>query len=221
MFVEIPGFPNYLINDSGEVLSLISPGWKILRSIPHASGYQVVALMGADNKAHTKKVHRLLMAAWCGESKLCVNHIDGNKTNNILSNLEYTTVKGNTRHAIESGLWEKRKRKFDDTMLNEIYNLRGKMPHKDVCKIYNINRSYLSKIWNNQTPLHRIERPSDYLSKRTKISDDLVIAIFQDINYTVYRDLAHRYGVSYALVAQIKLRQRKAYITDKLVGGVD
>lgn len=45
-----------------------------------------------------KLVHRLVMLAFYGDSKLCVNHKDGNKQNNKLSNLEYVTNKQNSQH---------------------------------------------------------------------------------------------------------------------------
>jgi hypothetical protein len=49
-------------------------------------------------------VHRLVMRAFVGESSLDVNHIDGNKLNNKLSNLEYCTRKDNIAHSINIGL---------------------------------------------------------------------------------------------------------------------
>lgn len=39
-----------------------------------------------------------------GPSDLCVNHIDGNRDNNDVSNLEYVTYAQNTAHAITEGL---------------------------------------------------------------------------------------------------------------------
>ncbi len=44
------------------------------------------------------------MSCFRGKSKLHVNHKDGNKQNNFLSNLEYCTAKENTQHAIKMGL---------------------------------------------------------------------------------------------------------------------
>ena len=53
-------------------------------------GYFTVGLR-KDNKQTTKKVHRLVMETFRGPSELTVNHIDHNRQNNSLINLEYVT----------------------------------------------------------------------------------------------------------------------------------
>ena len=51
-----------------------------------------------DGKRKTIGVHRVIMLTFYGESNLTVNHIDGNKENNRLDNLEYITVAENNKH---------------------------------------------------------------------------------------------------------------------------
>jgi hypothetical protein len=53
-----------------------------------------------DGKCKYAKVHRLVASAFFGPSDLCVNHKDGNKINNSVSNLEWVSISENTRHAI-------------------------------------------------------------------------------------------------------------------------
>lgn len=66
-------------------------------------GYMTVNLC-KNGKSNTKRVHRLVAEAFLGESNLQIDHIDGNKQNNNLSNLEYVTPKENTNRAWNIGL---------------------------------------------------------------------------------------------------------------------
>jgi hypothetical protein len=73
-------------------------------------GYKAVYF--ENTKLKTKKtpyVHKLVGNAFIEKpnsngKKLIVNHKDGNKLNNVVDNLEWTTYKGNNEHAIKNGL---------------------------------------------------------------------------------------------------------------------
>lgn len=66
-------------------------------------GYMTVNL-SKNGKSNTKRVHRLVANAFLGESNLQIDHIDGNKQNNRLDNLEYVTSKENTNRAWKKGI---------------------------------------------------------------------------------------------------------------------
>jgi hypothetical protein len=75
----------------------------LLTQTKHTGGYRFVALKGGVCRKHY--VHRLVMEAFAGPGPgKDVNHIDGDKTNNRLSNLEYCDRLHNVRHAIATGL---------------------------------------------------------------------------------------------------------------------
>jgi hypothetical protein len=78
---------------------------KILALKHHKSGYLTVMLCNNGVKKN-KSVHVLVAEAFIENpnSYPCVNHIDGNKNNNNVSNLEWVTHSQNTQHAINTGL---------------------------------------------------------------------------------------------------------------------
>lgn len=76
------------------------PG-KIRKFSKNDKGYFIVYLFrNGDKKKHL--VHKLVSNAFLGESDLTVNHLDLDKTNNKLPNLELTTQRRNTMHYFES-----------------------------------------------------------------------------------------------------------------------
>lgn len=77
---------------------------KIMKTRLNNNGYEFVKLFYCK-KHHTFTVHKLVMLAFVGESSgLDINHIDGDKTNNKLDNLEYCTRKENMEHCMRLGL---------------------------------------------------------------------------------------------------------------------
>lgn len=106
----VKGFENYEVSNLGQVKSLNynrTKEAKILRLCKNKDGYLCVHLH-KNGKGYAKKVHRLVTAAFIPnpEGKTEVNHIDGNKTNNRVENLEWATHSENMHHAWETGLCE-------------------------------------------------------------------------------------------------------------------
>jgi hypothetical protein len=82
-----------------------------LRGSTDKYGYVTYRVTVNGIKKHLKG-HRMMLNAWVGEHPdLVVNHLDGNKQNNDLLNLEWCTVAENNRHAIETGLFDPHARK--------------------------------------------------------------------------------------------------------------
>lgn len=68
-------------------------------------GYKTVGLH-INKKLKKCRVHRLVALMWIDnpENKPYVNHIDGNRSNNNINNLEWVTPSENTQHAVQTGL---------------------------------------------------------------------------------------------------------------------
>lgn len=89
----------YYVSNKGRVLSLCRSKAKVLKPYLRGgrqgnTGYQTVCICGKN-----KRVHRLVAFAFIGvpPSGYIVHHKDGNKLNNVLENLAYTTYSENAK----------------------------------------------------------------------------------------------------------------------------
>ena len=114
----IKEYPAYKITDTGEIYScfkfktnIVCDTWRKVQQIYDKScGYMIVTLCDGKGKRQNKRVHRLLMEAFVPNPNNYphINHIDGNKLNNTLSNLEWCTVSHNSMEAVRIGLTRER-----------------------------------------------------------------------------------------------------------------
>jgi hypothetical protein len=93
----------YLISNMGKVKN--SKTSRVLKLKENIDGYYVVCL-SEENKKKEFRVSRLVAQAFLPNPQglPVVNHIDGNKKNNWVDNLEWTTISYNTQHAYNLGL---------------------------------------------------------------------------------------------------------------------
>lgn len=102
IWLESEDYPKYDISNTGKIRNR-KTGRIMKTSIQH-NGYEQVSLR-KDNKYYTKRVHRLVADAFYGHhDDLEVNHIDCNKLNNHIDNLEFCDRRANTLHAFAHGL---------------------------------------------------------------------------------------------------------------------
>ena len=104
--------PNYEVSNTGRIRRV---GASIDHSTRDCKGYRATDLY-INGKRKKSRVHRLVAEAFIAnpDNKLEVNHIDGNKYNNNVTNLEWVTKKENCRHAWDNGL------------IHPSYGMRGK-----------------------------------------------------------------------------------------------
>ena len=97
----IEGYPFYEVSNEGRVRSLRFNRVLILKLRTLPTGYVYAPLAG--KKA---TVHRLVAKAFIPNPNNypTVNHIDGNKSNNCVENLEWCTQQYNNQHSLDTGL---------------------------------------------------------------------------------------------------------------------
>jgi len=124
----------YLVSREGKVFSLVTNKWLKARSA--GKGYQAVMLY-KDKKGKNFSVHRLVAQAFIEPvpGKTCINHIDGDKTNNCVENLEWVTHSENMYHANRIGLHggsEKQKEaaRKNGKVMRKLTDDQAKMVHK-------------------------------------------------------------------------------------------
>src|SRR5262245_26270880 len=107
-WAPVPGFPGYRVSRLGAVKSL-KRGGRTLAQFQGKDGYWSLNLYKNGHPTHFL-IHRLVALCWIGEipPEMQVNHKDGNKSNNAVSNLEIVTGAQNRWHALVTGLMFKK-----------------------------------------------------------------------------------------------------------------
>lgn len=103
----IPGFSRYQASSTGLLRSTNykNSGKTKILSPSNSDGYLKTMLQSDSGKYKTWNVHKFISITFYGDSKgKEVNHIDGNKLNNSVVNLEYCTRSENIKHAVRKGL---------------------------------------------------------------------------------------------------------------------
>lgn len=126
--------PDYEVSTMGRVRK-ISNGRILRQSLNKPDGYYRVAL-------HRTKyyVHRLMVNAFfdCDITDKDINHIDGDKCNNFLGNLEVMTRKENIRHAVDNGMFHRSRRKDIETV--------------QIVRCYDCDRRHTCDLYNPYDP---------------------------------------------------------------------
>ncbi len=98
IYTKINGYDNYAISNFGNVLNITTQ--KFLKPLIHNKGYYYVCLWkNSVRKNYT--IHRLLGIYFIDNPNNlpCIDHIDGNRTNNSISNLRWASYQTNNRNS--------------------------------------------------------------------------------------------------------------------------
>jgi hypothetical protein len=159
---DIKGYEGlYQISNYGNIKRIKSRG-RFLKGSVTNKGYRMVVLT-KEKKERRIFVHRIIAQAFIPnpDNYPIVNHKNAQKEDNSISNLEWTTIALNNKHAGSLGLMSRRGEKHYRSKLNnnqvreirQLYKL-GKVEQKDLAEIYKVSTSTIGNIitryrWNH------------------------------------------------------------------------
>lgn len=146
---------------------------QVLKKIKDKQGYLVIS-MHNNSTPKSRRIHRLVAEAFIPNplNKRTINHIDGNKTNNRIDNLEWATQSENTLHAYKNRLKNPSSPNVNKNLQGERHGM-SKLKESDVlfirmnCKKngglltdfelatkFDVNRSVINSVINRRTWKH-------------------------------------------------------------------
>jgi hypothetical protein len=185
MPVIYKGIPTrYLVDETGVVFDTKLN--KIAPQYTSSNGYMVVYMNIPTVGRKVHRVHRLVATAFIPnpKNKPQVNHIDGVKTHNWVSNLEWCTASENAIHAFKNGLVHQAKGEksgahiYTDEMVRKVceYLVEGKLSCSEIAKKMGMDRSLVNAI--------RLRRNWTHISKDYEFNDKPRPS-WKEVNYII------------------------------------
>jgi hypothetical protein len=225
---RVPGYKGvYEISNQGGVRSYYTRGGGInFEKVPYAKrpsygarnrDYVVVGLTKAF-KVKFWPLHKLLALVFIPnpdpKHKKYVNHIDGDKTNNDLSNLEWCTASENQKHAYRTGLRKKNtgqangRNKLNAEQVLDVFSREENTYH--LADEFGVSRGLIchikqGKIWGEITG-------KKYEKKYfNPLNDERILEIYK--SSLEYTNLARIYGVDPSTISAIKTGRTHSELT--------
>ena len=179
-------------------------------------------LSSTTNKAMTIRAHRFIWECHNGviTSNKVINHIDGDKTNNYLSNLELVTQKENMQHAIALGLQTIHRGEdssqatiTEDTAKSILRAILDNKLDTVIAREYNVNCHVVTHIRNKDCWVHlfELEEFKGYTSRSSNYAREQYIeanrsSILYDALCTNETPavISSRYGMSNGTISKIR-----------------
>lgn len=211
------GLPKHAITKGGRVYSHHSNRFLS----PCMRGEYLAIGVYFEGKRISHSIHRLVALAYIPnpEDKPCVNHIDGNKLNNDVSNLEWTTYSENAIHAVETGLKGQTINHYrnisDEDVRCVCRMLQDGYRVKDVVDSLGISQAMVSSIkrGDNYKDIS-IEFDLNTIPYKSRVSTDKVIKICEMLSQRFpVAKIVSATGCSVLTIKRIKKRETYATIS--------
>jgi hypothetical protein len=203
---------------------------KILKNSPGKGNYLFISINAQPIGCKTEAVHRLVARAFLGDrpsDEYEVNHIDGNKANNRVDNLEWVTPEENRQHAVDMGLVPQGEACGNSKLTaEEVVKIRilvnSGTPRKHVAERYDVSKPTIDAIMQGRVWVHTL--PDDYVppvasivgerNPSSKLTEAEVTAIRKEYDKggISQRALSEKYGVTQTCVGEIVRRRAWSHV---------
>lgn len=217
---------NYAINEEGTIININTGCALHPNKLDRLHRYRRVHLT-INGEGCFYSVHRLVMETFrpiSNPQEMQVNHIDGDRNNNSLSNLEWITASENVGHAFRTGLSTPKRGELNGRCVlsdEQVHEICLKICEgKTECSLaneYGVSKSLIHAIKNGDC---RKDISDNYTFPKksfanSKMSEEDVVKICKLIlqGYS-YKQIAPMFGVTEWCIKDIKLGRTWTYITD-------
>lgn len=173
---EISGFERYLVNSVGQIYDTKNKK-NICQWIDNV-GYYQCNLYDKDGKKYYKRVHRIVAETFIPNPNNYqqVNHINGNKRNNSIDNLEWTTNSKNTQHGYDNNLYKFKSRSYPINVYdkNGIY-LTTYKSIRSLCKDLKLNRKTVTSILKHEKITNNYNYLFEYVEESATTIESIAV----------------------------------------------
>lgn len=219
--IMIEGKPTkYEVSDSGLVIRRDHN--ILLQQTLDSDGYPQLTIF-VDDKGYCRKIHRLVAEAFIPkeEGRDQINHKDGNKCNNHVSNLEWCTLQENVAHAWKTGLSTARNastgaaHKYDPKIIHRICKLleENKLSYDEISSKLDVPKGLISEIrcghrWKYISSQYKIPPIPEFGGTHPIFTEEQIRKVCELLSEDKLpqQKIADIAGVSKAAVAGIKSR---------------
>jgi len=142
----------YAVTTNGRVWNIRKNNW--LKQHKTGRGYYYVTLC-KDNTSKNYKVHRLVGLAFVQnpDDKPQINHLNGKKSDNRVSNLKWSTARENMQHACDTGLNKTFKLSYNQKIAICIMKVKMKIKQKYIALQFGVSAPNISYTLKHYIPI--------------------------------------------------------------------
>jgi len=212
-----PNLP-YELSQEGLIFKVNKSGIK--KTTKSKYGYHFISYSGK-----TFFIHRLVWETFVGiiPKGLQINHIDGNKSNNSLSNLELVTPAENIHHAYRMGLKKgysaesnSMAKLTNDQYLSMIHEIANGATNDEIALKYGLHSRYVSLVRHKKrlkVLWEKYEKDNGYIKvenspgHKSKIPIELRVEIIKKLEKSTNISLAQELGIDPSVISNVRYRK--------------